>query len=425
MSRHVFSTERRIPLGCKDGMEYGLILRCLASFTYVPSLRDGGGAVDNRVFYQHSVPLGYARGRLYGTAQASIEYKLYYLFFILKVMISMELKNKQPKVSVIVPVYNAGKFFVGCMDSLVNQTLTDIEIILVLDCPTDGSDLLAKQYARKDERIKVVENESNLHVGFSRNKGLAAAAGEYIGFCDHDDCCEPDMFELLYKKASSDNLDIAGCNYTCKFITKKGITEQKMTLYQSHTFDKLRQDSLYEIITRKSGGPGLVWHKLFKADFLRQNSILFVDTKKVAGEDVLFSFAAHYYCRREGFVEPYLYWHHYYPESTGAKQGYYSCQSAIAMLECMHSLLVKFGIYQKYQSVFINLTARYLYSSFYRAIAIHQKPLKDALGDIRLIKKSKIVKEHLDLLLSTKQGVSLFKKKPTAAVFLLFVKVFF
>jgi glycosyltransferase involved in cell wall biosynthesis len=335
----------------------------------------------------------------------------------------MEPKNKQPKVSVIVPVYNAGKFFAACMDSLVSQTLTDIEIILVLDCPTDGSDLLAKQYARKDERIKVVENETNLHVGLSRNRGLAAAAGEYIGFCDHDDCCEPDMFELLYKKASSDNLDIAGCNYTRKRITKKGITEQKISLYRSNTFDKLRRDSMYKIIAGDDGN-GLVWCNLFKADFLRQNSILFVDSKKTVGEDLLFSLAAHYYCRREGFINSYLYWHHNYPESTGANQGHYSFQNVIAILECMHSLLVKFGIYQEYQSAFINKIARNLYTALYRAIAIHQMSPKDILGDIRLIKKSKIIKEHIDLLFRTKQGFFLFKKKPAAAVFLLFVKIF-
>jgi glycosyltransferase involved in cell wall biosynthesis len=337
-------------------------------------------------------------------------------------MISMELKNKQPKVSVIVPVHNAGKFFAACMDSLVSQTLTDIEIILVLDCPTDGSDLLAKQYAQKDERVKVIENEANLHIGFSRNKGLAAAAGEYIGFCDHDDCCEPDMFELLYKKASSDNLDIAGCNYINKCITKKGITEQKMSLYRSHTFDKLRHDLLYKII-KGQDGVGAVWCNLFKADFLRQNSILFVDNKKMEGEDALFSIVAHSYCRREDFIEPYLYWHHRYPESTDANHGYKSFQRTIALLESMHSLLIKFDIYQKYQPPFINRTARYLYSAFYHAI--HQKSPKDILGGIRLIKKSKIVKEHIDLLFSTKQWVPLFKKKPTAALFLLLVKVFF
>ena len=93
-----------------------------------------------------------------------------------------------PKVSIIVPIYNAGKFLEKCLDTLVNQTLKDIEIILVLDCPTDGSDRIAREYAEKDPRIRLIVNEQNLNIGLSRNEGLKIARGEYIGFSDHDDC---------------------------------------------------------------------------------------------------------------------------------------------------------------------------------------------------------------------------------------------
>ena len=86
-----------------------------------------------------------------------------------------------PKVSIIIPVYNAGKYLVRCLDSLVNQTMTDIEIILILDKPTDGSDLVAEEYSHKDKRIKIIANEKNLHIGCSRNVGLKAAQGEYVG----------------------------------------------------------------------------------------------------------------------------------------------------------------------------------------------------------------------------------------------------
>ena len=92
-----------------------------------------------------------------------------------------------PKVSIIVPIYNAGKFLEKCLDTLVNQTLKDIEIILVLDCPTDGSDRIAREYAEKDPRIRLIVNEQNLNIGLSRNEGLKIARGEYIGFSDHDD----------------------------------------------------------------------------------------------------------------------------------------------------------------------------------------------------------------------------------------------
>ena len=100
-----------------------------------------------------------------------------------------------PKVSIIVPIYNAGKFLEKCLDTLVNQTLKDIEIILVLDCPTDGSDRIAREYAEKDPRIRLIINEQNLNIGLSRNEGLKIARGEYIGFSDHDDWRELDMYK--------------------------------------------------------------------------------------------------------------------------------------------------------------------------------------------------------------------------------------
>ena len=92
-----------------------------------------------------------------------------------------------PKVSIIVPVYNAGIYLKGCLDSILQQTLCDIEVILILDCPTDGSDVICQKYAEKDNRIRIIWNEKNLHIGLSRNKGLEIATGEYIAFSDNDD----------------------------------------------------------------------------------------------------------------------------------------------------------------------------------------------------------------------------------------------
>jgi len=113
-----------------------------------------------------------------------------------------------PKVSVIVPVHNAGERITACLDTLVNQTLQEIEIILVLDCPTDGSDIVARKYAKNDERIIIVENKTNLHIGNSRNCGLAIARGEYVGFSDHDDYRELTMYEELYTYAQHSNSDV-------------------------------------------------------------------------------------------------------------------------------------------------------------------------------------------------------------------------
>ena len=106
-----------------------------------------------------------------------------------------------PKVSIIVPVYNSGKYLKTCLDSLVNQTLKDIEIIAVDDCSTDNSLLILMDYAKKYHNIKVYHNRENLGQGASRNRGLDIARGEYIGFVDSDDYIRYTMYEDMYKAA--------------------------------------------------------------------------------------------------------------------------------------------------------------------------------------------------------------------------------
>ena len=90
-----------------------------------------------------------------------------------------------PKISIILPVFNAKKHIKKCIETLLNQTLQEIEIIAVLDCPTDGTAEIILEYAKKDKRIIIVQNKHNLHIGESRNIGLLHARGEYIGFSVH------------------------------------------------------------------------------------------------------------------------------------------------------------------------------------------------------------------------------------------------
>ena len=113
------------------------------------------------------------------------------------------------KISIIVPVYNAGEGLKRCLDCLLSQTLRDVEIIIVCDCPTDGSDEVAREYAARDNRVVLIENERNLNVSLSRNAGLAVAKGEYVGFSDHDDYCSSEMYGKLYEAAKAADADVA------------------------------------------------------------------------------------------------------------------------------------------------------------------------------------------------------------------------
>ena len=108
------------------------------------------------------------------------------------------------KVSVILPVYNASDYLHQCMDSIVGQTLKDIEIICVDDGSTDNSLDILKEYEQKDKRVKVIQ-QKNAGAGAARNNGLSIATGEYLSFLDSDDFFEPDMLEKAYEKAKEEN----------------------------------------------------------------------------------------------------------------------------------------------------------------------------------------------------------------------------
>lgn len=112
------------------------------------------------------------------------------------------------KVSVILPVYNIEPFIRQCLDSLINQTLKELEIILINDCSTDSSGYICDEYAAKDSRIIVIHNEKNIRQGLSRNKGIEIASGEYLAFIDPDDWVNLDFFEKLYNTAKKNNSDI-------------------------------------------------------------------------------------------------------------------------------------------------------------------------------------------------------------------------
>lgn len=113
-----------------------------------------------------------------------------------------------PKVSIIVPVYNAEKYLQECVESVLCQTLSDIELILVDDGSTDSSPTLCDQYAAQDRRVKVI-HKPNGRAASARNAGLRAASGEYVAFVDADDWISPDMYEKMLQT----NADVTLCDY--------------------------------------------------------------------------------------------------------------------------------------------------------------------------------------------------------------------
>lgn len=133
-------------------------------------------------------------------------------------------------ISIIVPVYNVKDYLGECVKSLLNQTYFNIEIILVDDGSTDGSDQMCDEFAREDSRIIVI-HKSNGGLSDSRNKGLDIARGEYIGFVDSDDWIEPQMYEKLYNKIKSGSHDIAVCGLIREYKNKSVIEPLRELVY--------------------------------------------------------------------------------------------------------------------------------------------------------------------------------------------------
>ena len=130
-------------------------------------------------------------------------------------------------ISIIVPVYNVEQYLEKCMDSIINQTYKDLEILVVDDGSTDNSGVIADEYAEKDGRIRVFHTR-NQGLSCARNLGLKEAHGEWIGFVDSDDWIEANMYEMLLEKAEETGADVVECGifrvYTTRTIEKKAIT---------------------------------------------------------------------------------------------------------------------------------------------------------------------------------------------------------
>ena len=185
-------------------------------------------------------------------------------------------------ISVIVPAYNIAEFLPRCLESILNQTYSNLEVIVISDGSTDGTDNVIKEYAEKDTRIVPIF-KVNSGVSDTRNKGLEIAKGDYIGFVDGDDYIEPNMYEILLNNAIENDADISHCGYQMVFPTRVD--------YYYNTGKKVTQDNkkgIRDIIVGDYVEPG-IWNKLYRLDILKE---LRMPPDIKINEDVIFNFYA-------------------------------------------------------------------------------------------------------------------------------------
>lgn len=209
-----------------------------------------------------------------------------------------------PRVSIIVPVYKTEKYIRRCLDSVVGQTLDDIEIILIDDGSPDSCGEICEEYKRKDGRIQVIHQE-NQGVSAARNAGLQIAEGEYIGFIDSDDFIETDMYEYLLALADRYDADVAGCEFfECyagrEIHVNKEIRCEVLDRIQGirHVLDSRTSMNVVNKIFRKTLFDGV----MFREGKILEDAYIIVDLMANANRSVFTDAQKYYYYHRENSI---------------------------------------------------------------------------------------------------------------------------
>ena len=238
--------------------------------------------------------------------------------------------SSQVKISVIMPIYNAYDYLRPALDSVLEQSFREFELICVDDGSTDKSLALIKEYQDRDNRVRII-TETNAGPAKARNFGLKRARGEYVAFLDADDFFEPDLLEKLWCIAKRDDLDIA--------VAKYDIYNSKRAMFRPAVESPAAEIFEGGVVTSKNEHPdeilqstsGFVWNKLFRKSFILEKGLSFLEEVKTF-EDVYFTVCALAFAERVGKVQCVLVHHRIYSDQTRAKlyKKYYNHNSIIS-----------------------------------------------------------------------------------------------
>lgn len=198
----------------------------------------------------------------------------------------------EPLISIIVPIYNVSKYLDRCMDTILNQTYKNLEIIMVDDESPDDCGTKCDEYAKKDERIVVI-HKKNAGLGMARNSGLEIAKGEYVGFIDSDDYVSIDMFQKLYETLKRNNADTCFGRYYD--VDSEGNAREAREYYKRALYKKDQvKELILGMIGSLPGEPGdveigmSVWKSLYSMELIKEYNLRFPSEREFISEDIVF-----------------------------------------------------------------------------------------------------------------------------------------
>ena len=213
---------------------------------------------------------------------------------------------KKPEISVVVPVYNVEKYLKQCLDSILVQTFSNIEIICVNDGSTDNSRKILEEYKNKDSRIKIVDKK-NGGLSSARNAGMKVAVGEFISFIDSDDWIEPTMLEKLYESMTTHNTDITICAVH-QFDEQKQKNDDSNKYYTLEYFDESFDNKVFsyeDVRPFIMDVCVMAWNKLYRRSHIDECQAEFPDG--LIFEDGPFFFSIFFKTKRVSIVRDFLY----------------------------------------------------------------------------------------------------------------------
>lgn len=307
-------------------------------------------------------------------------------------LFAISLNDNIPKVSIIIPVYNVEQYLKECMDSVLNQTLNDIEIICVDDCSTDNSLNILKEYTLKDDRIKLIEQPENRGAYVARNSGLKIATGEYIGFVDPDDYIELSTYEKAYEAAKSNDSDMV--------VFGGEPFEAKSSLARSalNTRDNIYIDNSFKALLNEAGSLPFVWNKIYKRSLLMDNNIKFEEERN--GCDKVFCWYIFPTAKKITFISNKLY-HYRIGRSESAVNDFWngnikSMDTAIKNNKCIINRWLKMGYAQSVPDKFLQHYINFYFSRLTRL----REDLKKHYAE--LVFKEIFTDDFISLLKTTK-----------------------
>lgn len=268
----------------------------------------------------------------------------------------MNYQNKFPDISVIIPVYNSERYLRKCFDSVVNQSFSNFEVIVVDDGSDDGSLGIIKEYEDKYNNFRLV-SISKSGVSEARNIGIKESRGKYLSFIDSDDFVLPNFLEILYNNIKKDNTDIACCNYYLYWPEKNFRIRDIMCL----TSGIYNSDKIIHSLVKDVRIHFFLWNKLWKRSLFVDNDIKFPNNK--CYEDMYVSLAAFYFSNSVSVVSYPLYFYTRRKDSYESSVNFKKYRDYIDAFKYIRIFLDLNGKYSKYRISHTLLGIRIILSS--------------------------------------------------------------